>query len=530
MNINNGNGKQLEHSYNGSGLNHSSSITREKVKGEGSKDESPSPLLFTPSPPFFESPVILQQSSFWSQAILWGLMSVTTITIVWACVAKIEEAIPAAGKLEPVGTVKEVQAPVSGIVKAVYVEDGQRVKKGDRLLQLDHTAALSQLTSFQKVRASLLEENQFYAALMHGSSERNQLEAANIKLPKQLASLAKNRVAVVAENQLYQVLVYSDTINFQLNAEQLERLQLHRTELDFRVAAARLEVEQLTKQLNQSTIRLTSTKATLRMNQGILNDIIPLANDGAISRIQFLKQQQEVQNNRAEIAQLTEEIARLRLVVAQASVKVQNTQAQSRSDWISQIAHNNKRIAEIDSQLTKEIVENNKRLAEINSQINSAHLSLRHEEITAPSTGTVFELQAHTPGFVTSASQSILKIVPDEPLTARVFITSHDIGFVKEGMDVDVRIDSFPFNEFGDMKGKLIWLGSDALPPDRIYPYFRFPAKIQLEKQSLSINGRSVPLRSGMSVNANIKLRSRNVISIFTDLFAKSLESLKFVR
>jgi len=64
-------------------------------------------------------------------------MGITTVAITWACVAKIEEAIPAAGKLEPVGTVKVVQAPVNGVVKAIYVEDGQTVKKGDRLLRAD---------------------------------------------------------------------------------------------------------------------------------------------------------------------------------------------------------------------------------------------------------------------------------------------------------------------------------------------------------------------------------------------------------
>jgi len=139
-------------------------------------------------------------------------------------------------------------------------------------------------------------------------------------------------------------------------------------------------------------------------------------------------------------------------------------------------------------------------------------------------------LQAHTPGFVANASQPILKIVLDDALTAKVFITNRDIGFVKEGMNVDVRIDSFPFSEFGDVKGKLVWIGGDALPLDQIHPFYRFPAKVQLERQSLLVNGRAVPLQSGMSVSANIKVRSRTVMSIFTDLFAKSVESLKTVR
>jgi HlyD family secretion protein len=97
-------------------------------------------------------------------------------------------------------------------------------------------------------------------------------------------------------------------------------------------------------------------------------------------------------------------------------------------------------------------------------------------------------------------------------------------------MPVDVRIDSFPYSEFGDVKGKLIWIGSDALPPEQIRPFYSFPAKIQLERQSLVINDKKVPLQSGMSISTNIRVRDRTVMSIFTDLFVDKTESLKNVR
>jgi HlyD family secretion protein len=131
---------------------------------------------------------------------------------------------------------------------------------------------------------------------------------------------------------------------------------------------------------------------------------------------------------------------------------------------------------------------------------------------------------------VANQTEPILKIVPDDTLVAKVFITNKDIGFVREGMPVDVRIDSFPYSEFGDVKGKLIWIGSDALPPEQIRPFYSFPAKIQLERQSLVINDKKVPLQSGMSISTNIRVRDRTVMSIFTDLFVDKTDSLKNVR
>ena len=120
--------------------------------------------------------------------------------------------------------------------------------------------------------------------------------------------------------------------------------------------------------------------------------------------------------------------------------------------------------------------------------------------------------------------------MPADALVAKVDITNKDIGFVKEGMRVDVRIDSFPFSEFGDVKGELVSIGSDALPPDQIHQYYRFPVKVKLDQQSLVVNGKKVPLQSGMSVSVNIRVRDRTVLSIFTDLFTSQTDSLKTVR
>lgn len=479
----------------------------------------------------FDQPVLLQQSPLWSRAILWILIGATTTAIIASCVAKIEEAIPAQGKLEPQGTVKEVQAAVGGVVKAVYVDDGQRVHVGDRLLSLDPTVAQAQLTSLRNIRNSLIQENQFYQAQMSGSPFKAPLEQtmAQLKLPLELISLTKSRATLVAENQLYRAEL-SGVSQGILLPEQRERFLSNQEELKARIATAQLEVEQSVKELRKTQIKLVSAKEKLALNQAIVNKLGYLAQQKGISQVQYLEQKQEVMKTKSESEELTQEQARLRLAINEAESKLKDTITTARQDLLNQIADNEKHIAEIDSSLTKAIVDNSKHIDEINSQLSQSQMNLQYQELKAPVSGTVFDLQAHSPGFVTKSSQSILKIVPDDSLVAKVFITNKDIGFVKEGMNVDVRLDTFPFSEFGDIKGELVWIGSDALPPDKIHNFYRFPAKIRLLRQSLLINGREVSLQSGMSVNANIKVRQRTVISIFTDLFTKKIESLKFVR
>jgi HlyD family secretion protein len=533
----------------------------------------------------FEQNVVLRQSPKWSRAVIWTVVGVTTFAILWSAVAKIEQVVPAQGQLKPVGKVKEIQVPTNGVVKEVRVKEGDRVQEGELLVNLDSSASVAQLQSLQNIRQSLSQENKFYRALMNGDVGTTKVEEASAQLdiPREVALLARNRAELLAENQLFYAqlgLLSQDN----LNPEQISRLKATEAELKSRAASARLEVEQLEKQFNQNQVQLADTKAqlttarqvvaemeqrnresieqveeSLKINREILSSLQPLVEEGAISRYQVEKQRQEVsdryatlveqraggiieldrqkqevQTLLAEIKRLQEEERRLRLDIDQAQEQLINTTASSEKDIRDKIADNQKRIAEIDSQLNKSIVENDKRVAEIDSQISSTEQTLRYQALYAPVSGTVFDLKAF-PGYVPpvnqAAEQPILKIVPDDNLIAEVFITTQDIGFVEKGMKTDVRIDTFPFSEFGDVKGEVVSIGSDALEPDPTYDFFRFPAKIKLDQQYINIRGKDIPLQSGMSISVNIKVReNRTVLSLFTEKFFTGIDNFKQVR
>jgi hemolysin D len=477
----------------------------------------------------FDQPVVLQQTSVWSRAIVWGIVSVTTFAVIWASVAKIEEAVPATGKLEPQGSVQEVEVPVGGVVEEVLVEDGQRVEAGEVLVRLDPTASEAQRRSLQQVRNSLTQEIQFYRAQLSGATQASPNEG--VDLPAEILSLTENRAALIAENNLYRSQLRGTSAGANLTPEQQERLQAIAAEADSRTAAARLQLMQSQREYNQVDIQLAAAQESLSIDQAILGDIAPLVEEGALGRLQRTRQEQEVLNAQAEVSRLTQEKARLELAIAQAQQELQNTMAVSSTDLLSRISENDKQIATIDSELNKAIVENEKQVADIDSQLSQTDLNLRYQELRAPVDGVVFDLQTQNQGVVNQGEvEPILKIVPDDTLVAKVAITNQDIGFVQENQEVDVRIDSFPYSEFGDIKGELIWIGSDALPPTEITPFYTFPAKIQLDQQSLNVGGREIALQSGMSITVNIKIRQRTVMSIFTELFKNKVDSLRTVR
>lgn len=335
------------------------------------------PKTSNPAASSFEHPLMLKQSSGWSRGILWTLMFVSIAAVAWASVSKIEQAVPAQGKLEPQDNVNEVQIPIEGVVKTIHVKDGHRVKAGDLLVSLDPTVSQAQENSFQKVRTVLEQENQFYQAQLSGKEDTS----PTVSIPAQFVSLTRSRAVLLAENRLFQAQLDDNAGEMSLSAEQRQRVKSELEELTSRVTSAQLEIDQLQKQYSQADIKLKSNQEKLKVNEQILTDISELALEGGISRIQYLNQQQEVESIRAEIAQLQEEKIRLQAAIAQAQAKVQNTKDIDRRDLTARIGNNSQRIAEIDSQLSKAIVDNKKRIAELDSQLSQTNQALKYSVV-----------------------------------------------------------------------------------------------------------------------------------------------------
>lgn len=528
----------------------------------------------------FEQSVILRRSPKWSRLTMGGIMGVTIFAIGWSIIAKIEQVIPAQGLIQPTGKLQEIQVPTNGVVQDVKVEEGQRVEKGDVLMVLDSTTSQAQVDSLSQVRKSLTQENKFYRALMAGKINSDNIDEtiATLEIPREIAYLTRNRAELKDENEMFNALLGSS--GGSLNPEQQARLEASQADLRERTASARLEVEQLEKQLEQNKIQLEDNRAqlatskqnlaeikqrnqeameqakeSLKIEQETLKAIVPVYEEGGIAKVQVdqqrqrindrnasmvdaLKegnlerdrQQQEVTSLQAEIQRLLQEEQRLTLDISQAREQLSNTTTLSRKDLLDQIATNRKRLSEIDSQLNKTIVENEKQISETNSQISNAEQNLKYQTIVAPVTGDVFDLRAY-PGYVPPSGQAarpVLQIVPTEDLIAEVFITPQDIGFVEKGMTTDVRISTFNYSEYGDIKGKVDFISKSALEPEPPYDFFRYVAKVKLDKDFFDIRGEKKYIQPGMEVQANIRINeNRTVFNLLSEKFLGGLDKFK---
>jgi len=357
--------------------------------------------------------VVLQQSRFWARSISWALMGVTGFALAWLALAKTEEIVTAPGKLEPLGVVKDVQMPVGGVVDAVLVKEGDRVKKGQLLLKLDTEATQDRKDSIEKT-------------------------------------------ILFKEQQL------------QLKQEELNRyLAVNDTE------------QQVLRQ-------------SLVLEKEVLSRLDKLNKEGATAELQFLQQRNKVQEVEGQLQQTKVERLRQEAILAQGARELQSN------------------------------------LAELRSKLIELNVNIRYQAIRAPEAGLVFELKPKSKGFVAETSEPVMKIVPFDRLEARVEVPSKDIGFVQVGKVADISIDSFPSSDFGVLQGKVRKIGSDALPPDQLKQFYRFPVDIRLDSQQLKLkSGASLPLQVGMSITANVKLRKVTYLQLLLSDFKDKAKSLQ---
>ena len=258
------------------------------------------------------------------------------------------------------------------------------------------------------------------------------------------------------------------------------QLQLKQTELD--------------RYLGLNDSRIEVLKQKIELNKTILNRIEKLALKGAAPEIQYLQQLDQVAELEGEY--------RSTLIVRE-----------------RQLAIFNQSIQELKGQL-----------AGLKSNLTEANVNLRYKDVVSPVDGVIFDLKPTGPGFVAQSSEPVMKIVPFNALQAKINIKSSDIGFIQLNKPVDISIDSFPANDFGVIRGNVIRIGSDVLPPDKENQFYRYPSVVRLQSQKLVLkSGKELPLQAGMSLTANIKLRKVSWLQLLLGGFKDKTDSLKEV-
>lgn len=242
--------------------------------------------------------------------------------------------------------------------------------------------------------------------------------------------------------------------------------------------------------LREKEAILSGREAVLRQKlntqESIVGELERLVRSGGYQRIQYLQQRDQLLGLRNDLAQIALERSRTGL-------------------------------------------EAQKSIGQMRNRLKTAELQLQYQNVLAPVDGIVFQPKARSQGVLTPG-EIILTLVPQTGLRAQINVPNKDIGFVKSGLKAKVRVDAFPFTRYGELEGVVSQIGADALPPDPQTNFYRFPVKLTLNRSYLQSQGVKIPLRAGMAITANLKLREKRLISILSDLLVDQTESIKSLR
>ena len=240
--------------------------------------------------------------------------------------------------------------------------------------------------------------------------------------------------------------------------------------------------------------RLNGLKRSLSTESGIYENILPLAEIGAMQQTEVLRQRNKVEQLDSEVQQ-------------------------SEAD-----------LEEVEAQLNKLEQESLREISDLERQLVEVQDTITKEKLTAPVSGIVFGMVPSSAGYAASAGETLVKVVPGGEIEAKIYITNKDVGFMKPGMKAQIRVDAFPYTQFGSITGALKSVGTLPLEPDQQNPMPRFPAYVKIDKEYLEKDGEKYNISAGQSVQVNLILRDKRVISLLTDAVQKALDSLTRIR
>jgi HlyD family secretion protein len=331
------------------------------------------------------------------------------------------------------------------------------------------------------------------------------LEPAGAVKPIKAVQSAVVEEIFVKEGQVVepgQPLIRFDTDKSQAQKSNVSRqLLIEQQRISEQANASRARLENLQAKRQSLISKRDSEKLSLVNQEDILRRLDYLTKQGGMGLVQYMQEKDKGQQMRSQIAQT--------------EAAIRQTDAE---------------LDEVSSDLLKQRKESDRQLSDLERQRVEVKEQLQTELLKSPVRGQVFDLTPTSKGYAVAPNEPLLKIVPLDKLQAKVYVTSKDIGFVKVGQLSEVRLDSYPFTEFGSIKGRVKRISTDSLPPDEQNPQPRFPVLIKLDQQKLEKNGRSYALKSGETLSANLVLREKRVITLLTDVIDRALDALKPIR
>ena len=443
-----------------------------------------------------------------------GGMAFFLVFAAWAWFGKIEEVGKARGKLVPKGETYKVESVELGKISNVAVTEGEEVKAGQLLAELDTTLAGKEVERLEQIlTAAKIELNQKQDLLerVYLELQTHERISASENLGQRLAiNSAKNQAQVLhqllsqqkSEIEAYQArqeLLSSIPEIAQERSEQVEiELEAHKERLarlkeleasggvskEFIFQAEQAQRQTQLQMIENKVQEITNVKEQLFQAEQSLRELTEQKTQNQGELISALK---EVEQLEADLVRKQAERSRLRL---EAEQKIQ--------------------------QLQLEMTQINTKIAETENLLASAQAKLQEKYLKSPIDGVVLSLNVKRSGKVFNPGETIAEIAPHEsPLILSAVMSNEESGFIEIGMPVQVKLDAYSYQDFGTISGKVISLSADSEPDEELGSVYR--VEVELEQDHITKDQKLIHFKAGQTATADIIIRRRRILDIFLD-------------
>lgn len=406
------------------------------------------------------------------RAVLWAIVSFFVIALLWATFGEVDIVAVAQGKIVPSGRVKVIQPLETGVVKVIYVEDGQKVEEGQPLIELDSTVSGADKDRLESELLTLKLDLIRYNRLL------KKLEEQNISIK-------------VLENEENQKLDFD--VNEELRNRSRQQFEASLNEYNARKSALQSSLEEHQAEQKSTEERIVQLEETIPLISERAAAIKKMLASGVVSRADWLKVEEDRINQVKQLDIQKSELNRLKAAVGGAEQQLNALSSQVQGQWLSELSETENRIGAIEQELVK------------------AKQRQTLQMLTAPVTGTVQQLAIHTVGGVVTPAQQLMLVVPDEKaIEVEAWIQNRDIGFVEAGQVAEIKIETFAYTKYGVINGEIQSVSNDAVPNEQLG--LVYIARVLMEKTTMLVNGKTVNLSPGMAVTVEVKTGKRRVI------------------
>jgi len=392
------------------------------------------------------------------------------IALLWSFFGQIDIVAVAQGRIIVSERTKTLQPLETSVVSKVLVKDGDSVKAGQVLIELDATAAQADQTSVAE-----------------------QLKASHSELQRTTAlldALATQRAP---------------------RPTPLDAAQLQAEWQDIAARLAKLDAERMRREAEAATVgeAIAKLEATIPLARQREVDVKGLAEQG------FMNQHAGQDRSRERI-ELERDLALQRARRLEADAVLAESR-QNRTAFLAE-TQRNLRDRQAQARLKREQLTQERSKTEQRSRLT---------QLAAPVDGVVQQLAVHSAGGVVTPAQVLMVIVPkDAAVTAEVVLENKDVGFVNAGQKAEVKLETFPFTRYGTVEATVTRVSADAVTDEKRGAIF--PAVLTLKQAFLDVEGKRISLAPGMNLSAEVKTGRRRVIDyLLSPVQRATTESLK---